>query len=365
MADVPIAFLNPHVRRDAAFRGLFSERDYQDVAEYFRSQPHLTPTPLRALPSFAGALGVSGVDVKDETHRFGVNAFKIVGVRYAVHRLGPDAARRGLVSATAGNHGRAVARVAHENGLPCTLFLPELRTSDPLEQQTRTARAAAMRADGARVIDVAGTYEDAVRCAAEFGAESGAAIVSDTSWEGYTDVPRWIMAGYTHVLAEAASQWTAPPDVVFVQAGVGGLVCAAVSWLAWRFGAHRPFFIACEPLHAACLLESARAGRPAAVQSSLDTIMAGLRCAEPSEAAWPAIMAGVDAFVTVDDDRVLETLRGLAALGPGERVLAGPSGVCGLAALAAVMRDDALREVRAAGALGQSTRALAIITEGA
>src|SRR5690606_6036596 len=130
--------------------------------------------------------GMSAIDAKDETQRFGVNAFKIAGVQYAVHRLGEAAAARGLVCATAGNHGRAVARVARlqrgvggasSRGVPCTVFVPVLRTSDPVEIRTRSARVAAMRADGATVVDLDGTYEDAVAEATRFGERTGATVI--------------------------------------------------------------------------------------------------------------------------------------------------------------------------------------------
>lgn len=359
------AILNPAIRRDEHFRGLFGEQDYDDVRAYYAAHPEFPPTPLLSFRSMAAAIGVAAIDVKDETRRFGVNAFKIVGVRYAVHRLGDEAARGGLVCATAGNHGRAVARVAGEKHVPCTIFLPAARTSDPVEARTRAARVAAMQADGATVVEVNGTYEAAVDRAAAFGRATGAAIVSDTSWDGYEQVPRWIMAGYTRLFDEAATQWDAPPDVVFVQGGVGGLVCAAASWFAWRFGSRRPYLIACEPEHAACLLESAAAGRPVTVTSSLDTIMAGLRCASPSPVAWPAIAQGIDAFVSIPDAPVLDTMQWLAAMPDAERIDAGPSGACGLAALRVLMGHDELDGVRRAARLDRSARVLAIVTEGA
>src|SRR5688500_658819 len=234
-------FLNPAVRRDASFRGLFSDDDYAAVHAYFAARPELTSTPLTSLHSLARTLGLGGIDAKDETHRFDINAFKILGVSYAVDRLGAAAAGSGLVCATAGNHGRAVARVARQLRIPCTVFVPVLRTIEPVERRTRGARIAAMREDGARVVDVEGTYEDAVGQAAAFGRQSHAAVVSDTFWSGYEQIPCWIMAGYTHLFEEAASQWSAPPDIVIVQGGVGGLVCAAASWFAWRFGAARPY----------------------------------------------------------------------------------------------------------------------------
>lgn len=353
--------VNTRVRRDAAFRGPFTDTDYQDVAAFFRDRPALTPSPLRSLPDIASALGLAALDVKDESTRFGIDAFKIVGVTYAVHRLGPDAASRGLVCATAGNHGRAVARAAHARGIACTVFVPTPKTAHPLERRTRAARLAAMREDGATVIEINGTYEDAVRRAAQFGEQTGATIVSDTSWEGYDEIPRWIMLGYTQLFEEASRQWEAPPDLVVVQGGVGGLVCAAAAWFAHRFGPDRPYLVACEPRNAACLLASAAAGHLVHLDASLDTIMAGLRCADPSPAAWPTIAAGIDRFITVPDEVVLSTLALLSQAG----ISAGPSGACGVAALRSwLSRAPDLGAARTQ-ARPAPLRALAVITEGA
>ncbi len=356
-------FLKP--RRDESFRGLFTGDDYRDVHGYFAAHPELAPTPLRSLRSLADRLALATVYAKDETHRFGVNAFKIAGVQYAVHRLGDRAAARGLVCATAGNHGRAVARVCRHKHFPCTVFVPVLRTSEPIEVRTRAARVDAMREDGATVVDVNGTYEEAVAEAARFAEQKGATVISDTSWEGYEEIPRWIMAGYTQLFHEAVSQWDAPPTLVVVQGGVGGLVCAAASWFAHEFGAERPFFVAAEPENAACLLASAEAGHPLTIDSNLETIMAGLRCASPSHVAWPAIARGVDAFVTVSDSDVLSTIDELKDAGPAERMNAGPSGACGLAALIAMAQDPSMAELRAAARLDRPTRAFVVITEGA
>ena len=358
------AFLNPAARRDPSFAGLFSDDEYRDVHAYFADHPELPPTPLKHLRSVAHQLNLDGIDAKDETHRFGVNAFKIVGVRFAVHRIGDEAAQRGLVCATAGNHGRAVARVARQKQVPCTVFVPAVRTADPHEAAVRTARVRAMRDDGATVIDVEGTYEEAVRRAAAFGAESGATVVSDTSWEGYEQIPRWIMAGYTQIFEEALSQWDAPPTLVVVQGGVGALVCAAASWFAHRFPGERPYFVAAEPENAACLMMSARAGRAITIDASLDTIMAGLRCAAPSPAAWPAVAEGVDAFVTIPDSATVAAMQTLRDAPAEERMDAGPSGACGLAALTAIALAPELQHLRSAARLDRSARALVIITEG-
>jgi diaminopropionate ammonia-lyase len=366
------ALINGGVRRDRDYRGPFDDAAYRDVHAYFAAHPELPPAPLRSLPARAAALGLGALVVKDESARFGLNAFKIVGVRYAVHRLGDAAAARGLVCATAGNHGRAVARAARDKRVPCTVFVPRARPGAPsgsaaaaLESAVRASRVAAMRADGATVVDVEGTYEDAVRHAAAHAARTGATVVSDTSWPGYDEIPRWIMAGYTQIFEEAYAQWDATPDVVVVQGGVGGLLCAAASWLAWRFGAARPRLVCAEPDGAACLLASARAGRPVTLAGPLVTMMSGLRCAEPSPAAWPAISAGVDAFLSVSDAAVLAAIDGLRHPVNGDPAIdPGPSGACGAAVLAALAADAELADVRGALDMDRSTRALVVISEG-
>ena len=359
-------FLNGGARgRGAA--GLFTDAEYRDLHAYYAAHPERASTPLRRLRALAVSAGLGALDVKDESGRHGTEAFKILGVRYAVHRLGDDAARRGLVCATAGNHGRAVARVAHEKRVPCTVFVPAARAdAHPAELRVRASRVAAMRADGADVIDVDGTYEEAVRRAAAHASASGSTVVSDTGWPGYQQIPHWIMLGYTQLFEEAFTQWDTVPDAILVQGGVGGLVCAAVSWAAWRFGDDRPMIVSCEPERAACLLASAEAGRPVTLEGRLDTIMAGLRCGEPSHAAWPAIQDGVDLFLTVDDDAVVRTMARLGAPAEEDEAIAsGPSGACSVAAALSLSASDAWPALQARARRPESIRVLAVVTEGA
>jgi diaminopropionate ammonia-lyase len=193
-------------------------------------------------------------------------------------------------------------------------------------------------------------------------------VISDTSWPGYKEIPRWIMAGYTRLLNEAESEWSPepPPDVVIVQAGVGGLACAVVSWLCQRYGVQRPFTIVCEPVTAACLLESARAGKPVSLRGPFATIMAGLRCGKVSSVGWSTIAGAVDAFVSIDDEQCTEAMRILAHPVNGDPlVIAGASGACGFAALLAILQEESLRAVREASGISVRSRILIINTEGA
>ena len=364
------ALLNPAVDRRASYRGLFDEAEYRAVTDFFERRPHLSPTPLRALPRLAARLALGHILIKDETQRFGLESFKIAGARYAMETLGAAKLAPGVVCATAGNHGRAVARAAHDLHVPCTVFVPAAhQRATPLELRTRQARIEGMRQDGAHTIDVGGSYEDAIERAVDHARRTGANVISDTAWEADDAVPRLIMAGYTRLFDEASRDWKRAPDVVLVQGGVGGLVCAAANWFARRDGPRRPFLIACEPESAACLLESARLGRPVTLQRNTDggapTMMAGLRCAAPSLAAWPSIRTGIDGVVAVPDAIVVEALELLSHPHADDPPIAsGPSGACGIGALLALLSAPELTAVRKACALDRSTHVMAIVTEG-
>jgi diaminopropionate ammonia-lyase len=350
--------LNAADRRAEA--GPFSAADYADLAGFYARHPELAPTPLRRLPAFARALGLGLLAVKDESARFGLNAFKSLGVRYAVDRLRREARiadTATLVCASAGNHGRAVARAARDLGLAARVYMSSAAT-DAVRRN--------IASEGAAVVVVEGTYDDAVRAMAADAAANGWTVISDTSWSGYEEIPRLIMLGYTRLVDEVGEQIDEAPDVVFVQGGVGGLVCGVAAALPRCWPERAPRLVACEPADAACLLASARAGHLATLDGPSKTIMAGLRCAEPSAAAWPTIAARADAFVAVEDETVVAAMRMLARpLAKDPAIESGPSGACGFAALVSVMRDETLRPVREALGLGAGSRVLVISTEGA
>lgn len=297
--------------------------------------PDRAATPLREAPALAASLGLSRLIVKDETSRWGLNAFKIAGASYALDRwrgpAGAAAPPLTLVTASAGNHGRAVARVARERGLACRVFVPA---------DAHPGRIDAMRADGAEVVQLAGSYEDALDRAGHEARAPHTLLVSDTASAGAASahddaasIPALIVRGYTRIFAEAAAAWSEPPDVIVVQGGVGGLVAAAAGWM--RTALPGVSLIAAEPDGADCLRASARAGRAIRLPSTRPTSMVYLRCAEPSAAAWPLVAQGVDGFVAVDDAEAGAAVRALAA----EGIATGVSGACGLAALTAVSGD--------------------------
>ncbi|WP_419688299.1 diaminopropionate ammonia-lyase [Burkholderia theae] len=334
-------------------------------------------TPLRALPDLAARLGVASVSVKDESCRSPLGSFKALGAPIALvrlvkrlrrtHDLDPQGLITGryaslladltVISATDGNHGRALAAAARAIGCGCVIVL---------HANVDAERERAISAYGARIVRIAGNYDESVVCAAQLAQANGWYVVSDTSYDGYEAIPRDVMQGYGVIAAEAAAQAQddgRPFTHVFLQGGVGGLAAGVASYLWERDGAQRPHFIVVEPRQADCLYQSALAGRATKASGSVDSVMAGLACGEASPLAWDFLEMCIDHFMLIDDDDAMQAMRGLAA--GSERdvpLVAGESGAAGVAGLAVLMRDPA--SARQAG-LDAHSRVLAINTEGA
>lgn len=289
------------------------------------------PTRLVDLPPLADELGVGRLAVKDESSRLGLGAFKILGASWACHRVVAQQEVDLLVTATDGNHGRAVAHAAAALGVAATVFVPAV---------TAASTVARIEAEGATVVRVDGPYDDAVRAAADHAASEGSsALVQDTAWPGYEQVPAWIVEGYDTLLAEIDEQLGGPPDLVAVPSGVGSLAEAVVRHHR-RPGVPHPCVLAVEPTTAACLVASLLAGTPTTVETG-DTVMAGLNCGTVSSTAWPVLRDGLDAAVVVTDGDARAAAADLAALG----VSSGPSGAAALAGARAVATSAARRLV--------------------
>lgn len=336
-----------------------------DVEAFHRSLPGYAPTPLVALPALAAELGLGDVRVKDESKRFGLNAFKVLGASYAIHRFmqkAPPPAGKTLTFATAtdGNHGRAVAWAARRLGHEAVIFVPS---------NTVPARINAIRGEGAELVVVDGTYDDTVRRAAADAEQHGWQVISDTAWPGYMEIPGWIMEGYGTVFAEATRQLAtagaAAPDVVLLQAGVGGLACAGTLYY-FRHGP-RPKLVSVEPTDADCLAESIASpdGGIREAKGRQNSIMAGLNCGTPSLLAWPIIRAGMDGFLAVEDAFAEAAMRRFAAGQGGDpAIVSGESGAAGLAGLLALCREPELEDARRELGLGPKARVLLVSTEG-
>lgn len=338
--------------------------------------PAYTPTPLIALPNLAGALGIASLHVKDESGRFGLGSFKALGGAYAVARLlkrevmrasgravttpqllakAEGAITRDIVvtCATDGNHGRSVAWGAQLFGCGCVIYVHE--TVSP-------SRVHAIERFGATVVRTAGNYDDAVRRAAADAERARRFVVSDTSYDGYTDVPRDVMHGYTVMVDEALERIGEAPTHIFIQAGVGGLA-AAVAARSWqRYGRLRPYVVCVEPDKADCVLQSAAAGRRVTVTGTLDTVMAGLACGEVSLLAWPVVRTAIDHFMSLPDTASFAAMRLLADPCAGDPpIVAGDSGAVGLAGLWGALGNP---EIAARLALTPESRVVVFNSEG-
>ena len=361
-----------------ARESILNDAGFVAAEEEIRRWPGHGVTPLHRLPRMAARLGVAALYYKDEGGRFGLKSFKALGGAYAVFRVLKKAveAHNGgrpvtapeliagtcrdvvkavtVTCATDGNHGRSVAWGARLFGCRCVIYVHE--TVSP-------GRCAAIAQYGADVIRVPGNYDDSVRHATAEARKNGWTVVSDTSYEGYREIPIDVMHGYGVMSREIVRQMAdEPPTHVLVQAGVGALaasVCAAF-WIAWE--ERRPQLVVVEPTRADCFFRSGLAGRPVAVAGDLDTVMAGLACGEVSPLAWEILSAGASAYATVDDRFALDAMRALARPAAGDpAIVAGETGACGLALLLAAKGHD--RIWRTLG-LDGSSRVLLIGSEG-
>lgn len=309
---------------------------------FHRTVAGYRPTPVRTLVEVAGELGVGEVLVKDESDRLGLPSFKILGASWAVERaLRERPETRILIAASAGNHGRAVARVAATRGLRCRIYVPARAVA---------ARRDAIAGEGAEVVVADGDYEDAVAAAGRAGSAPGAVEIADVGGSG---AARDVIDGYATLFDEASENHAF--DIMIVPVGVGSLAAAAA-----RHGAHAGVgVVGVEPETAACLTASLAAGRPTRVETP-GTRMAGLDCARVSPAAWPALRAGIAGTVTVADREASAAVGELAAGG----LAIGDSGAAPLAALRALVTDPACGDLRRAIGLGPLARVLLVATEG-
>ena len=381
-------FLNPTRRRTDA-----SAPNRAPLA-FHQRLPGYRSTPLIDAPELAHMLGIGQVLVKDESSRLGLPAFKILGASWAVYRLlekraaeseGRASARPGLAAtspsgifepwstveelaarlaplrpltlttATDGNHGRAVAHVAALFGFAARIFVPA---------GTAQARIDSIASEGAAVEVVDGTYDDAVERTAQ-EANDRCLVISDTSWPGYDEVPRWVMEGYSTILweidDELARRGEKNPDLFPVPFGVGALAAAVVRQYDGFAPNERPKILSVEPLQAACMLAAMEAGEIVTVPGPHDSIMAGLNCGRVSLGAWPIVSQGIDAFIAISDQRARDAMRALAGVG----VVAGETGAASLAGLIELLTGLESTQHRTALGIDAGSRALILVTEGA
>lgn len=364
---------------------IFGVEQAAKVLHFHQSFPEYSVTPLVKLENLAKKLGIKEIYVKDESYRFGLNAFKVLGGSYAIAReigkrlhlaeyelnyatlVSPEVRKKlgelTFVTATDGNHGRGVAWTARRLGQRAVVFMPKGTAAERLENIRK------LGAD-ASITDV--NYDDAVRMAQQYAKVHGSVVVQDTSWEDYNEIPQYIMQGYTtmgrEILQQLKEYGDVKPTHVFLQAGVGAMAGAMAGFIADYYKEARPQIIIVEPNSADCLYRTALAnnGKLQKVGGDLHSIMAGLCCGEPCSLGWQQLAAYADYFVSMPDKAAALGMRVLGNPLPGDAaIISGESGAAGVGLLAAVLREKQLQELAANLKLNLNSVALCISTEGA
>ncbi|MDO5715594.1 MAG: diaminopropionate ammonia-lyase [Tissierellia bacterium] len=367
--NVDTSFLNEEVAKKAS--------------AFHKSFPQYEPTPLANLKNLSKELGIKGLFVKDESYRFGLNAFKVLGGSYAIgnyiaDRLGKDLSevpyekmisdevREQLgeitfASATDGNHGRGVAWTANQLKQKCRIYMPKGTAAERLEN---------IRKENAEADIYDYNYDDCVRLADKYAKEHNGILVQDTSWEGYEDIPRWIMQGYMTMAYEAYNQLKEQgkePTHIFLQAGVGSFASAVTGFFANVMKDNLPIITIVEPHKAACLYQTAAAddGDLHPVTGDLDSIMAGLNCGEPVTVGWPILQGYAKYFLSVDDIYAAHGMRLLGnTLGDDPKVVSGESGAVTPGVVSKLMTDEDLKELKEKIGLDENSVVLCFSTEG-
>ena len=376
---------NQMPRSDDRQLSIMSLENVAKARSFHRSFPQYSITPLASLDGMAKHLGLGSLFVKDESYRFGLNAFKVLGgsfamARYIAQQMGRDVGemtydyltseafrqefgQATFFTATDGNHGRGVAWAANKLGQKAVVHMPKGSAKSRFDNIAK---------EGAKVTIEEVNYDDCVRMAAAEAAETKhGVVVQDTAWAGYEEIPAWIMQGYGTMANEAAEQLRQlevnRPTHVFVQAGVGSLAGAVVGYFTNLYPNNPPKFVVMEARAADCLYQGAVAGDgdPRIVGGDLQTIMAGLACGEPNIISWDILRNHVSAFVSCPDWVSAKGMRMLSAPVKGDpRVISGESGAVGMGLLSTIMQDEDYKELREYLELDQSSQVLMFSTEG-
>ncbi|EPY2272518.1 diaminopropionate ammonia-lyase [Clostridium sporogenes] len=369
---------------DKASVKFLGEEEIKKARNFHQSLPQFTKTPLVDLSNLAKHLGVAGIYVKDESYRFGLNAFKVLGGsfsmgKYLAKKLGKDIselsyekltseeARKKLgditfITATDGNHGRGVAWTATQLNQKSIVYMPKGSSLTRLEN---------IRKEGAKASITEFNYDDAVRLAASEAKENGWVMVQDTAWKGYEEIPTWIMQGYGTMASEALEQLkelnVEKPTHIFVQAGVGSLAGAVQGYFASVFKDECPITVIVEADEADCLYRSAVVGdgKTRAVTGDMPTIMAGLACGEANTIGWEVLKSYSSTFVSCPD---WVSANGMRMLGnpikEDKKIISGESGAVTAGLLNAIMTNNDMKELKEQLKLDENSRVLLFSTEG-
>lgn len=359
---------------------LFNKEIACKVRNLHRKIEGYQPTPLISLEYLAKKLGLKNILVKDESRRFGLNAFKVLGGSYALAKLLAEKLNIDMnqfdlkniktllkepvvfTTATAGNHGTGVAWAAREMGQKAVVFMPKGAANTSVER---------IKALGADCIVTDVNYDDTVRLANKTAHENGWLLVQDTAWDGYETIPTWISQGYMTMADEAVEQLNEFKDLVpthiMLQAGVGAMAGGILGYLVDALGIQNFKAIVSEPVTADCVYQSAqdKSGQLIAVDGDLNSIMAGLACGEVNPITWPILKDCTFAFAKVEDSIAATGMRILGnPLKGDEPITSGPSGAINLGLLYALSNSPEQACLKESLGLNDESVVLIFSTEG-
>ncbi len=329
---------------------------------FHSSLPTYQPTPLIHLPNLSNKYNVGNIYIKEESSRFGLNAFKGLGASYAIYEILKKKPHiTTFCTATDGNHGRAVAWAAKFFNKESVVFVPKDTTNQRIE---------AIKKEGAKVEQVKGNYDETCVHAEKISKINGWELVQDTAWENYEEIPAQIMAGYLTLFKEMEDSlhtpYQAKIDIVFLQAGVGSFAGAGIFYYLEKYAANRPKIVIVEPKEADAILSSFKKGEIITSKGNGKTIMAGLNCGTPSLGAWDFIKNGTDVSIKIDDIYSMQAIRDLYyPNGSDEKIISGESGVGGFAGFIAIIKADEFLSLQKVLNINPNTNILFISTEGA
>jgi len=369
-------------RKNREMMGLLDPQAMETARKFHMSFPQYAVTPLVDLKHLAAVCGVKKLLVKDESSRFGLNAFKVLGGSYAIGRYLMEHTHTDMskfsyetlvspefreacgditfITATDGNHGRGVAWTARELKQHAVIYMP---------QGSRKARVENIRAEGAKVTVSDRNYDDTVRLAANRAKTNGWVLVQDTAWPGYEEIPGQIITGYGTIASELLEQLPERPTHIFLQAGVGSMAASIAAALANAYPERqKPVITVVEPDKAGCIFRTAKKndGRLHGVKGRMDTIMAGLACGEPCSLAWKILSHNADYALTCEDYTSADAMRMLGAPeGDDPRIIAGESGAAGVGAVLGMLLRSENKTIADHLGINENSVVLCINTEGA
>lgn len=373
-----------YLKKDSDNLKDFTYEVSQSTNKFLSSFPNYQATPLVSLNCLAKKLGVCDIYVKDESKRFDLNAFKVCGASFAMGKYIASKMGKNItdinyekmvsqevkntlgevtfVTATDGNHGRAVAWTANKLGQKSIVYMPKGSSEERLNN---------IKAEGSDASITQLSYDDCVRLAQSNAQKNGWVVIQDTAWEGYVDIPTWIMQGYTNIYYEILNQLdNAEFSHVFLQAGVGsfsGSITAVIANYCKANNLQIPKIIIVEPNTSNCIYKTAfeNNGSLHTIKEDMNSIMAGLNCGEPNPIAWDILNNYTFRFCSIDDQITKTGMRVLAKpQGSDTAIISGESGACTLGLLYEALHNQNLSSIKKSFELDSNSRILCISTEG-